>query len=61
MHIALHVCFVSLKSINQNIFRAEMFLHFTLEKSVITHVVFKVFVIDRRCWTDSDFLDSLCC
>jgi len=49
MHIALHVCFVSLKSINQNIFRAEMFLHFTLEKSVITHVVFKVFVIDRRC------------
>jgi len=49
MHIAVQVCFVSLKRINRNIFRAEMFLHFTLEKPVITHVVFKVFAIDRRC------------
>lgn len=49
MHIALHVCFVSLERITLNIFRAEMFLHFTLEKPAIKHVVFKVFVIDRRC------------
>jgi hypothetical protein len=49
MHNPLHVCFVSLERINRNIFRAEMFLHFTLEKPAIRHVVFKVFVIDRRC------------
>jgi hypothetical protein len=49
MHIALRVCFVSLKRINQNIFCAEMFLHFTLGKPVITHVVIKGFVIDCPC------------
>jgi len=36
------VCFFSLKGINRNIFRAEMFLYFTLEKPTITHVDFSV-------------------
>jgi hypothetical protein len=49
MHIALQVCFVCLKRINRNIFRAKMFLHFTLQKPAITHAVFEVFAIDRRC------------
>ena len=49
MHIALHVCFDSLKRNNRNIFCAEMFLHFTLENPVITHVVFlkcSLFIVD---------------